>query len=79
MRPLEAAFAGTAPRLLAGWEAITRVLADDEPHDRAELHAVTIGYGNLARHTVENLLGDAVRLGLVVAEGRGLARTWRRT
>jgi len=77
MNHLESAQAGVAPRLSAGWEAIQEVLDDGDPHGREELRTATYQRGNLTLRTVENLLSDAVRAGLLVGQGRGAERMWQ--
>jgi len=60
MRPIDAAEAGQAPRLLAGWHAAQAVLADGQWHTHDELLAAIVVTG-LAERTAGNLLTDARR------------------
>jgi hypothetical protein len=78
MRPLDAAEAGLAPRLLAGWRAAQAVLADGDWHGHAELLGAVTATGLTAR-TAANLLVDARRTpSRVETNGRrGNHRTYR--
>jgi hypothetical protein len=74
---LESARRGLAPRLAQAWASIQVVLDDDQPHALTELHDATLGHGDLAARTVDNLLRDAVKDGTLTVTGRGAERTWR--
>jgi hypothetical protein len=78
MRPIDAAEAGQAPRLLAGWRAAEAVLADGEWHDHDELLAAIVETG-LADRTAANLLIDARRTPSRVEDSghRGRKRKYR--
>ena len=60
MRPIDAAEAGQAPRILAGWQAAQAVLADGQWHGHHELLAAITATG-LAERTARNILDDARR------------------
>lgn len=61
----------TAPRIVAGFKAVSELLADLEWHDHLELIATIRGTG-LAERTAVNMLAEARKLAMYKVENRAV-------
>lgn len=77
MKITDAIEAGIAPRLAAGWIAVSGVLDDGDWHSYDELVAAATSTG-LAAGTANNLLRAARQAGWLESERRGRGDTWLR-